>query len=74
MARRMNPAGLPGMGSDMVITSIKPRRDGKFLVGLYFAGGRPLRKVMSAEQLAEAKAKAEVDAANPPRVHRTGFE
>lgn len=39
----------------MRITSIKPRRDGKFLVGLHFNQGTSLRKIMSQEELQKAQ-------------------
>ncbi len=47
----------------MKITSIKPRRDGKFLVGLHFSMGTNLRKVMTAEQVQATKAQVDAERA-----------
>ena len=45
----------------MTITSIKPRRDGKFLVGLHFNQGTNLRKVMTVSEVQSAKDKIAED-------------
>lgn len=41
--------------NNMTITSIKPRRDGKFMVGLHFNQGTSLRKIMTQEELGKTK-------------------
>lgn len=43
----------------MTITSITPRKDGKFLVGLHFDQGTSLRKVLTVEELDRARVKVE---------------
>ena len=47
----------------MKITSIIPRKDGKFLVGLHFNHGPSLRKIMTPEQVETLKAKIADDRA-----------
>lgn len=45
----------------MIITSITPRKDGKFLVGLHWTQGTNRRKIMTPEELQNIKARIEAD-------------
>jgi uncharacterized protein (UPF0212 family) len=45
----------------MNITSLKPRRDGKFLVSLHFSHGTNLRKIMTAAELASTREQIAAD-------------
>ena len=55
----------------MKITSIKARRDGKYLVGLHFSHGANLRKVMGAEELVRMREKVEAERKQTEEWHKT---